>query len=73
MTTFTPDQDDGRAAGDQRAHAAAWAAYRESLRDLTGRAYEEAEHRPGIASSASCASSRPSRAEPVAPPRRPSS
>jgi hypothetical protein len=46
MTTFTPDQDRGRKLRElgERTRRA-WSAYRESLRDLDGRAYEEAEDR----------------------------
>jgi hypothetical protein len=46
MTTFTPDQDRGkklRELGERTRRA--WTAYRESLRDLDGKAYEEAEGR----------------------------
>ena len=46
MTTFTPDQDRGRKLRElgERTRRA-WSTYRESLRDLDGRAYEDAEHR----------------------------
>lgn len=46
MTTFTPDQDEGRGLREINERTRrAWGAYRESLRDLSGRTYEDAEHR----------------------------
>jgi hypothetical protein len=44
MTTFAPNQETERKLEelDERTRAA-WSAYRESLRDLSGRDYDEAE------------------------------
>ena len=46
MPTFTPNRIQARKLkelDDRRARA--WGAYRDSLRDLAGRDYDEAEHR----------------------------
>jgi len=46
MPTFTPNRIQARKLKelDER-RARAWGAYRDSLRDLAGRDYDEAEHR----------------------------
>jgi hypothetical protein len=46
MTTFTPNRMQARQLKelDERT-ARAWGAYRDSLRDLDGRDYDDAEHR----------------------------
>jgi len=41
MTTAAPRQD---APGTDERTRAAWSVYRDSLRDLTGRDYDDAEH-----------------------------
>lgn len=44
MTTFAPNQETGRKLEELHERTrAAWSAYRESLRDLSGREYDEAE------------------------------
>lgn len=46
MTTFAPDRGEGRPLKeiDERTQDA-WTVYRDSLRELTGRDYDDAEHR----------------------------
>jgi hypothetical protein len=46
MTTFAPDRDEGQPLReiDERTQDA-WAVYRDSLRDLSGRDYDDAERR----------------------------
>jgi hypothetical protein len=46
MPTFTPNRNQARQLKelDER-RARAWGAYRDSLRDLEGRDYDDAEHR----------------------------
>ncbi len=45
MTTFAPDRDGARKRKEQLDELTrqAWADYKDSLRDLTGRVYEETE------------------------------
>ena len=46
MTTFATDQDEDRPSRELTERTQrAWGAYRESLRDLAGRDYEETERR----------------------------
>lgn len=46
MTTFAPNQDENRPSRELSERTQrAWSAYRDSLRDLTGRDYEETERR----------------------------
>ena len=45
MSTSMPDQDEHERQELEERTRRAWDAYSESLRDLDGRAYEEAEHR----------------------------
>ena len=43
MTSLTPDKREERLADIDARERAAWESYQESLRDLQGRDYEEAE------------------------------
>ena len=46
MTTFAPDRDGAHRHRElDELTRRAWADYRDSLRELSGRAYEDAEHR----------------------------